>query len=106
MQFHPHFFYDEGDGGGQVEPKTEKPAETKPKPETKQPEAKQPESKSQSEPRQPDAAEFANALMTALLAGHTFICRNTKCWLGRRLGNFDLFDDSHHSDSSFHKWHA
>jgi hypothetical protein len=71
MRFH-HFYYSEGDGGGQVEQKTEKPAEAKSHPETKQPAAKQPETKQpeikpQSESRQQlDAAEFADALMKAI----------------------------------------
>ena len=77
MKFHPHFFHDAGDGGGQVETKPEATPETKPQPETKplvtkqaetkQAETKQPESKPQPEPRQQlDAAEFADALMKAL----------------------------------------
>ncbi len=79
MNFHPHIFYDQGDGGGQVESNPEPTPEhiTQPEakapaakqPETKQPETKQPESKpqTQTEPRQQlDAAEFADALMKAV----------------------------------------
>ena len=79
MKFHPYFFYNEGDGGGQVETKPETTPETKPQPETKPPAAKQPDPKPpetkqpetklqpQTEPRQQlDAAEFADALMKAL----------------------------------------
>jgi hypothetical protein len=67
MHFHPHFFYDEGDGGGQVEKQPDKAPEPKPQPETRQPADKQPEIKPQSESRQQlDAAEFADALMKAI----------------------------------------
>ena len=79
MNFHPHFFYDAGDGGGQFESKPETTSEPKPQPEAKAPAAKQPETKQsetkqpepklqpQTEPRQQlDAAEFADALMKAL----------------------------------------
>ena len=79
MNFHPHLFYDPGDGGGQVETKPETAPETKPQPETKVPAAKQPETKppevKQPEPKtqpqpesrqQLDATEFADALMKAV----------------------------------------
>ena len=79
MNFHPHFFYDQGDGGGQVETKPETAPETNPQPDTKAPATKQPEPKPpevkqpepktqpQAEPRQQlDATEFADALMKAL----------------------------------------
>lgn len=74
MHFHPHFFYDEGDGGGQVVTKTDTTPDPKPQSETKPPVAKQPEIKPQEtklqpqpEPRQQlDATEFADALMKAL----------------------------------------
>ncbi len=79
MNFHPHFFYDAGDGGGQVEKQPETAPETKPQPEakapaakqpeTKQPEVKQPEPKPQPQPepqQQLDATEFADALMKAV----------------------------------------
>ena len=83
MNFHPHLFYDQGDGGGQVESKPDTTPEPNPQPEAKAPAAKQPETKPlevrqpekapepkippQSEPRQQlDAAEFADALMKAL----------------------------------------
>ena len=83
MNFHPHFFYDQGDGGGQVESKADTTPEPNSQPETKAPAAKQPETKPlevrqaekgsesktlpQPEPRQQlDAAEFADALMKAL----------------------------------------
>ena len=70
MRFH-HLYYSEGDGGGQVETKPETTPETKPQAEIQQPTAKQPETvtspKAQTETRQqPDAGEFADALMKAL----------------------------------------
>ena len=77
MNFHPHFYYSEGDGGGQMESTPETTPEPKPQPETKTPAAKHAESKPP-EVRQPekvpepkpqpqlDAAEFADALMKAL----------------------------------------
>ena len=72
MRFH-HFYYSEGDGGGQVETKTEAAPDPKPQSETKPPVAKQPEIKPQEtkpqpqqEPKQLDAADFADALMKAL----------------------------------------
>ena len=75
MKFHPHFFYDAGDGGGQVETKPDPAPETKPQPETKpivtkQPEVLQPvlnKPAPQAESQQKlDATEFADALMKAL----------------------------------------
>ena len=70
MRFH-HLYYSEGDGGGQVETKPETTPETKPQAAIQQPTAKQPETvtepKAQTETRQqPDAGEFADALMKAL----------------------------------------
>ena len=70
MRFH-HLYYSEGDGGGQVETKSETTPETKPQAAIQQPTAKQPETvtepKTQTETRQqPDAGEFADALMKAI----------------------------------------
>ena len=75
MKFHPHFYYDAGDGGGQVETKPAPDPENKPRPEikplvTKQPEVLQPvinkpDPQAESQPKL-DAAEFADALMKAL----------------------------------------
>ena len=70
MRFH-HLYYSEGDGGGQVETKPETTPEVKPQAAIQQPTAKQPETvtepKAQTETRQqPDAGEFADALMKAL----------------------------------------
>ncbi len=79
MNFHPHFFYNQGDGGGQVKTKPETNPDPNPQPEAKSPAPMQPEPKSLetkspdpkpqplAEPRQQlDAEEFADALMKAL----------------------------------------
>ena len=78
MNFHPYFYYSEGDGGGSSAAQPETASEPKPQPETKAPAAKPPEPKQpepkpqpQTEPKpeprqQLDAAEFADALMKAV----------------------------------------